>query len=535
LHDVALMLTRVRVQPSGEPAPPASRVFWRRAFDGVDVPDDPARLLKNLQEEGVVDAGWLAQNVCVQDVRIRGEHLDQLSFGQRVFAAAPEAALPDALVAVRTLPRFRMLILTLERMGLKDPRVYAAAARHAGQLTPLGGRRAFVALGQIQGALAVMARLARVHRLPPPVVETLTASLLAQPFAGGAYAGAIARWIDRSLRPALQLPADADVDEELVHALAGVETPAESLTRVAWEGRSYRIDFVTPERSRLTRAREKMAAPPVGAALEIARVAADVSSPSAGAAEWRAAIAALKRIGPTLPAPDKKYVVAPDTVEPPPNATDVINRAIVELTKIADGADRTSAPRVAEQLAALSDDLLAQALMSLAYALYIGEPDGTTLLGGDPSRRHDFRPNTGTGAARLRSAWAEPQEITMDGARHLTGSLLGLDVGLSALALRRINVGSLPPAPTLTMPDRQTFVKTIALMNPLDLSDADRDAIVAAIGRGRARVAALQADAAGWDAAADQLGIDGWRRRAGRWAIAHDAATLPSFVSLSEL
>jgi hypothetical protein len=111
----------------------------------------------------------------------------------------------------------------------------------------------------------------------------------------------------------------------------------------------------------------------------------------------------------------------------------------------------------------------------------------------------------------------------MDSARHLVGSLLGLDVGMSALALRRINVGSLPPAPTLTLPERQSFVKTLALMNPLDLNDADRDAIVAAIGRGRARVAALQSDAAAWDVAADELGMDGWRRRAGRWAIAHDA------------
>jgi hypothetical protein len=29
--------------------------------------------------------------------------------------------------------------------------------------------------------------------------------------------------------------------------------------------------------------------------------------------------------------------------------------------------------------------------------------------------------------------------------------------------------------------------------------------------------------------------MDGWRRRAGRWAIAHDAALVPSFFSLTEL
>src|SRR5262249_2959091 len=122
--DATLLLMRVRVGQDGQPAPPAARLFWRRAFDGIDIPDDPARLLRNLQDEGVVDAGWLAQNVNVVDPRVRGERLDQLSFAQRRFAPVPESALGDALVAVRTLPRFRMLMLTLQRMALHHPRIY---------------------------------------------------------------------------------------------------------------------------------------------------------------------------------------------------------------------------------------------------------------------------------------------------------------------------------------------------------------------------------------------------------------------------
>src|ERR1051325_10368064 len=232
-NDTTLMLTRVRVELDGRPAAPASRLFWRRVFDGIDAPDDPARLLRNGREDGVIDAGWLADNICVQDLRVRAERLDQLSFGQRVFGSVEEGALPDALVAVRTLPRFRMLMLTLERMGIRSPRVFSAAARHAEQLTSLSGRRAFVAFGQVQGALAVLARLERVHRLPRPAIEALTVSLLATPFADGAEGGGVARWLSRDVRTALNASADADVDEVLVRALAGIEAPADTLPRVA--------------------------------------------------------------------------------------------------------------------------------------------------------------------------------------------------------------------------------------------------------------------------------------------------------------
>jgi len=464
VFDVATMLTRVRVEADGRPAPPVSRAFWRAAFEGADNPEASVRLMPQPNDD--IDAGWLAKMICVSGPHVRSERLDQLSFGQRLLGAVDDAATPDALVAVSALPRFRMLVLTLERMGIRSPRVHAAAVRHASRLASLSGRRAFVAFGQLQGALAVLARLARVHRLPASTLEPLTAALFATPF-DHAYRGGIARWIDRDLRTALTITGDADAeafDDALVRALAGVESEPDTQPKIAWEGLPYRIDFTGPERVRLTHARELMASPSLGAAIAMAKA--------------------------------------------PP-----------------------SAPHDAEA----ADERLAQALMSLAYAIDIGDPEGTTLLGGDPSRRHDFAIDSGAGYARARAAWSEPRDVTSEGARHVAGSMLGLDVGLSALALRRVNAGSLPPAPTLTLPERQTFVMTFVLMNPLDLADADRDAIVAAIGRGRAALAAIETDPSRWDAAADRMGIDGWRRRAARWTLAHDASQLPTYVSLAEL
>ncbi len=541
IDDVALLLTRVRVQLTGAPAAPAARLFWQRAFEADDIPDDPVRLLSDPRKDGVVDAGWLAEHVCVQDVHARGERLDQLSFAQRAFAATPEAQLPEALVAVRSLPRFRMLMLTLDRMGVRDPRVYAASARQANRLMALDGRRRFVALGQFQGALALTDRLLRVHSLTAPAAEALAAGVAAVALdADGLYHGGMARWIDRALAPALQWPSDADVDTELVRSLAGVAQPAAAQPRVSWEGRMYRVDLVAPERNRLTRAREKMGSPSIGVALELEHAATKLSAPSLAVADLGAAVAALRDLGSTLPKTDRKTLVLPPGVEAPRSPAEILDRAIAELSKIAEDNDPTRVLRAAHLLSGLGDDLLAQALMSWAYALEIGDPDGTTLMGGDPSRRHDFGIDAHA-EARIRAAWAEPADDTSAGApRHIAGSLLGLDIALSALALRRIDAGDLP-SPAMTTPDRDGFIKTVALINPFDLTDAGRDAIVAAIGRGRARVAGL-ADGrlegraeAGWDQAADQIRMDGWRRRAGRWALAHDAASLPALFSLTEL
>src|SRR5207245_8722671 len=87
-YDLSLTLLRLQVEADGTPRPPASRGFWTRVFSGFDVPDDPARLLRNLEEDPI-DAAWLTEAIGSVDMRVRAERLDQISFGQRVFGRAP--------------------------------------------------------------------------------------------------------------------------------------------------------------------------------------------------------------------------------------------------------------------------------------------------------------------------------------------------------------------------------------------------------------------------------------------------------------
>ena len=60
------------------------------------------------------------------------------------------------------MPHQRMLMFALERMGITRPAVYLAASRQAHAVTVGDSNRAFWLLAQLQGALAVVARLRQV-------------------------------------------------------------------------------------------------------------------------------------------------------------------------------------------------------------------------------------------------------------------------------------------------------------------------------------------------------------------------------------
>jgi hypothetical protein len=96
-----------------------------------------------------------------------------------------------------------------------------------------------------------------------------------------------------------------------------------------------------------------------------------------------------------------------------------------------------------------------------------------------------------------------------------------------------VTTDPVPAAPKLTSNERETFAVSVSLMSASALTNADRDAIASAVRRGGERVAALTA--ASLDAAADEIAMDGWRRRAARWSLANEPERVPSLFSLTEL
>jgi len=458
LDDIASLLVRIRASEDGSPRTRFSKAAWAWAFAGGELPETGARVPGRTAADPP-DAAWLAQAILLNDAAGRRERLDQLSLGQRLFADVDPRAAPDALAAVRALPRFPMLMLGLERVGIRSPAVFAAAARAAQQIEHLEGRHAVIAHGAFQGALALVARLAAARSIEAAAAERLVASLATVRFTGGRPAAGIARWIDQELQPVLAAvhrragagaPDAADVDALLLDALAGGSAPGPA---VAWEGHEYRLDIAASERRRLERVRRRQGGPSLAAAL------------------------------------------------------------------------------VAARAGSTGDEAVARALVAWAYAVAIPWADSPA-LGGSAASRHDFgldRPGPRD------AAWALPrQQVAIGVPWHVKGSLLGLELAFAPLGLRRIADRPID-APALSSNERDTFALSVALLNPYELRDADRDRLAAFIERGRDRVAALAEDADGVDELAAELRLDGWRARALRWALARDPADALALFSLTEL
>jgi len=549
-YDLGMVLSRVEVAADGRPAEPSSRGFWARALAGRDPVSG-----RFIADDDPIDAAWLTAAVGAADVRQRGERLDQLNFANRLFG---EAALPgsrersDALTAVRGFARYRMLLLTLERVGVRDASVYAAAVRHAARLTAsVDGHRAFVALGQFQGALALVTRAVQLRSIDRARGQKLIESLIALPIGDdGRYSGGVARWIRDGFLPAAKVPAvdgvdrgarargvNVDIERRIIAAISGPAwSDAGDDRPLMWEGEQYRLDLGAAERLRLNRVRERQLALPFDVAMTVAEAGEAFASESTSPPQAGEIAARLSQ----LLAEVRKRSREEEADAAPPGAGisrdqhDLLLKSIDEITKAAKSSDAKRIAKQAEPVIDLGDDMLAYALVSMAYAVDIGDPDGAILLADDVSQRHDFGLAVRETDLRNRLPWTLPKQDVVPGAPwHITGSILGLDVALASLALRRISPDPILEAPSMTSVEREAFAASVALMNPYDLHDADRDAIAAAVERGLAAVSAF--DASALERASDRLAIEMPRRRGLRWTLAHEADRLPSMFTLVEL
>ncbi len=545
-YDVTMTLLRVDVRADGAPLAPASRGFWSRVFSGGDLPDDPARLLRNADEEPI-DAAWLVDTIGPADVRVRAERLDQLAFGQRLFRDTPDAERPDVLVAVRALARYRMLMWTLERIGVRAPAVYARAARQAARIGSLDGRKGFEAQAQFQGSLAIVARMAMVRTLTTSQAQALVERLVALPIGDdGRYGGAVARWVRVDVRAAL--PPGDTTELAVLAAMSGPPSGEGALARtVTWEGQSYTVDLGAAERQRLHIVRDKQEGATLDVPLALAAAARALALEKTTAADVEGLLTQLTAIAGDLPRRigRENDETMPPGVSPPQNAREVLRKSIEELTKDLRNKELKRAARLAAPLVEASDTLLAEVLLSIVYAADVGDPDGTVMLAEDVSRRHDFGLGSRDTETRLRAAWAVPRiDITPGIPWHVGGSILGLDIGLAPLALRRLNFERVLEAPRLTTNERDTFAQSVSLLNPFVMRDADRDAIADAVAVGQRRIGALRnggqaaartAAETAFEAIADELQIEGWRRRSVRWMLAHEPDRVASMFSLTEL
>ena len=274
LGDISLLLLRIRTDAAGVPAAPASRAFWAAAFDvdpGVSGSNE-APLPGGV--DGPVDAAWLVSATADLDMYSRNDRLDEFAFGQRVFQGATD---PQAAAALRQFRNHRMLLVTLERMGIRAPATYNALIQRGSAAGSANAGRRFWVLGQFQGALALLARMRAADTLTTAASNSLVMSLSAVPLQDGEYDGGIAFWMRSELAKALSR--EGSWESRVIAAMSGLSNEA-SDPRIFWEGQGYRLDLAGAERQRLEVVRRKQAGHTLDLAFAIDDVARAVRSPT---------------------------------------------------------------------------------------------------------------------------------------------------------------------------------------------------------------------------------------------------------------
>jgi hypothetical protein len=172
------------------------------------------------------------------------------------------------------------------------------------------------------------------------------------------------------------------IDDAILAAVAG--PPASSAAKlVEWEGQRYRVDIGGAELQRLMRVREKQQTARFGSALGLARIARRMGATPLTLEAVREASATL-----TMTAAD--VAAAPGRAAGDRDRVATIREAAQVLDSIKRPGDLSDARKVSAPLTVLSDVMLGEALVSLAYACELGDPEGTILIAGDPSVRHGF-------------------------------------------------------------------------------------------------------------------------------------------------
>ena len=529
-YDPPTLLGVVAVTPSGAPAAPAFKKLWSRAFESDDIPGVNDRIVNDPEEEGSIDAAWLAERLVA--AKQRRQFIDQFAFGQRLFSTVSWAELPHVLVALRGFVRFPAAMLTLERIGVREPKVYAAAARRALSFEQIEDDSESVPLlAQFQGGLAILDRLARTGAVAREALEELSAALIALEVTEHRYEGRVGQWIDERLVSSLTaINATTSVEERL---LAALSDQVSSRDTFAWEGETYVLDDA-PARRELAAVRKKQGGNTLDALLKALRPAQTLVHGSPTIDQVKTLTSELNAAAATL-VPPRAWPDAPDGV---PDSKKIIERVIRNLGRLTKPQDAGKAAREVVPFIELLDYLLGETLVALDYTPLVG--DARSLVGSttDMSHRHTFGVSLRSRGAEppRRTAWRRPSPgSSAVGGDAVTGSLLGIDLALASKTLRRIATDTLPGPPRLNTNDAAMLIGTVGLLNPRHMDGAQLTAIGAALARGRERVRAAAGNPATRDALAVSARMSSSRRQLLTWAADHVPNQMERLFSVSEM
>jgi hypothetical protein len=516
--DPAFLIAQIGVTADGRLVMPGGRRFWEFTLGDDELTPSAAQAAAAWKDTDPLTPYWLIARLASLPADDQLLRYQQFLFAARLPADA--GADPGAVAtAIRGYARFPPLFRTLERLGIADAARLAAMARQAATLTRSGEDwRGRAALVEWQATLALLDRMERTGALSAAMRDATIVSL-ATP--SSSTAGAPWRpWLS-ALCPEGCDGADAStrsVERAIISRLAA--SPLAADRRVEWEATAYRLDFAAAERDRLAKVRGRDNRPLVDTAHALTRLAA--------ATQARQADELLR---------DLSALTAAAGVDRPIEPDDEFGRRAHESAtrarRLLVAARGQSVPEnVGAALRDLADALAAAGLIELAYAANMGWAEDLPLTAAAASRRHVLiRPQ---GADRDRR-WAAPA-INADRRFpwHLSGSLLGLDVALAPVAMRRLSLRPLPASPLLNTGDRTALVATAAVLNPHGFTDQGQRDLEMAVSRALAAVNALE-DGAGARRIAGQARLSTLRTAVFEWRVASDRQRLAEFFTMTEL
>ena len=527
-YDAALLLANIHLNDAGVMAPPAYRRLLERAASSIELPASGDRQMRDAAGDGLADAAFLTAPLVGKYTRDRRVIIERVAFGQRVFGDAGDADTQDVFVALRAYGRYPAAMLALERLGVRKPALFVAAARRAASLESIEPDAAVPLLAQFQGSLAVLERLARTRALSPSALEQVVTSLLAVTPDAARYRGGITEWLRTQLQPALPPHLRTGSLEEALLDLFVDRFDAEG-SRFSWEGEDFVLDS-SRQRRELQVIRERQKANSLDRLLAAYEQVHTLAAPSLTVDVVKSAAEALRAAGDKL-LPARPWSDAPGAT---PDVARTFDRVVKDLDGIRNEGDVARAARIVRPLVDALDYLLGESLVALAYAGSLGDAGRGSASAVDISHRHAFG-NASVSEDRRLLPWRRPARgSTVATGDAVTGAVMGIDLALSRTRLRRLVSEALPESPRLNANDRGTMTDTVALLNRRELDDSRATDLVQAVQRGRTRVEQAGNDVARLDVLAIEARIDSSRRGLLDWTARHAPASVVEMFSLAE-
>ena len=527
-YDASLLLANVHLNDAGVMATPAYRRLLERAVISIELPAADDRQMRDAAEDGLADAASLTGPLVGKYTRDRRVIIERVAFGQRVFGDAGDADTQDVFVALRAYGRYPAVMLALERLGVRKPALFVAAARRAAALESIEPDAAVPLLAQFQGALAVLERLARTRALSSSALEQVVTSLLAVTPDDARYRGGISEWLQTQLRPALPPHLRTGSLEEGLLDLFVDRFDAEG-SKFSWEGEDFVLDSSRPRRE-LQVIRERQKANSLDRLLAVYEQVHALTAPSLTVNAVKSAAEALRAAGEKL-LPARPWPDAPGAT---PDVAKTLDRVVKDLEGIRNNGDEARAARIVRPLVDALDYLLGESLVALAYAGSLGDGGRGSASAVDISHRHAFG-NASVSDDRRLLPWRRPARgSSVATGDAVTGAVMGIDLALSRTRLRRLVSEALPESPRLNANDRGTMTDTVALLNRRDLDDARATDLAQAVQRGRMRIEQAGSDVDRLDGLAIAARIDSSRRGLLDWTARHAPASVVEMFSLAE-